>query len=94
LNSMARTCELNGEDLRGLPIEKRKRELLRVLKKASSKIVFNEHYEAEGSQVFEEACALGCEGIVSKKLGCDTWLKIKNPKAPAATRVWEEDWGR
>jgi ATP-dependent DNA ligase len=24
--------ELNGEDLRGMPIEKRKRELLRVLK--------------------------------------------------------------
>jgi bifunctional non-homologous end joining protein LigD len=96
---MARTCELNGEDLRGLPIEKRKRELLRVLKKASSKIVFNEHYEAEGSQVFKEACALGCEGIVSKKLGSpyrsgrsDTWLKVKNPAAPAVIREAEEEW--
>jgi bifunctional non-homologous end joining protein LigD len=93
--------ELNGEDLRGLPIEKRKRELARVLKKASSHIVLNEHFEADGAKVYREACRLGCEGIVSKKLGSpyrsgrsDTWLKIKNRKAPAATRVWEEDWGR
>jgi bifunctional non-homologous end joining protein LigD len=31
--------------------------------------VLNEHYDAEGARVFEKACALGCEGIVSKKLG-------------------------
>jgi bifunctional non-homologous end joining protein LigD len=87
--------------LRGLPIERRKRELERLLKKASNKLVFNEHFDTEGAEVFRVACELGCEGIVSKKLGSpyrsgrsDTWLKIKNPKAPAATRVWEEDWGR
>ena len=92
--------ELNGEDLRGLPIEKRKRELERLLKKATSKIVFNGHFSSEGAVVFRGACTLGCEGIVSKKLGSayrsgrsDTWLKTKNPNAPAATRVWEEDWG-
>jgi ATP-dependent DNA ligase len=52
-------------------------------------------------RLVEKACALGCEGIVSKKLGSryvsgrsDTWIKTKNPKAAAATRVWEEDWGR
>jgi bifunctional non-homologous end joining protein LigD len=93
--------ELNGEDLRGLPIENRKRELARLLKKAPSHTVVNEHFDADGGTVYREACRLGCEGIVSKKLGSpyrsgqsDTWLKIKNPKAPAATRVWEEDWGR
>jgi ATP-dependent DNA ligase len=38
-------------------------------------------------------CKLGLEGIVSKKLDAPyksgpskAWLKIKNPKAPAATR--------
>jgi hypothetical protein len=30
-------------------------------------------------------CKLGLEGIVSKK--SKAWLKIKNPKAPAATRT-------
>jgi ATP-dependent DNA ligase len=40
------------------------------------------------------ACKLGLEGIVSKKLDASyksgpskAWLKIKNPKAPAATRA-------
>jgi hypothetical protein len=43
--------------------------------------------------------SLGCEGIVSKRLGSPYrsgrsphWMKIKNPKAPAATREAEEDW--
>jgi bifunctional non-homologous end joining protein LigD len=43
--------------------------------------------------VFREAYRLGCEGIVSKRLGspCRSgrtahWIKIKNPKAPAAKR--------
>jgi ATP-dependent DNA ligase len=51
--------------------------------------------------VFEQACALGCEGIVSKRLGSpyragrqDWWVKVKNPAAPAAKREAEEDWGR
>jgi bifunctional non-homologous end joining protein LigD len=58
--------ELNGEDLRGLPIEKRKRELARLLKKATSHIVINEHFDADGAHVYREACRLGCEGIVSR----------------------------
>jgi ATP-dependent DNA ligase len=42
---------------------------------------------------------LGCEGIVSKRLGSayrsgrvDHWLKVKNPAAPAVRREAEEDW--
>jgi bifunctional non-homologous end joining protein LigD len=44
--------------------------------------------------MFKAICKLGLEGIVSKKLDSPyksgpskAWLKIKNPKAPAATRV-------
>jgi ATP-dependent DNA ligase len=44
-------------------------------------------------------CQLGCEGIVSKRLGSiyrsgrvREWLKIKNPAAPAVKREVEEDW--
>ena len=50
--------------------------------------------------IFRHACALGCEGIVSKQLGShyrsgrvDHWLKIKNPAAPAVRREAEEEWG-
>lgn len=58
---------LNGDDLRGLPIEKRKRALAKLLRGAHAGIVFNEHYEAEGPIVYRKACRLGCEGIVSKR---------------------------
>jgi bifunctional non-homologous end joining protein LigD len=49
--------------------------------------------------VFKHACALGCEGIVSKRLGsayrsgrARDWIKVKNPAAPSACRLEEEDW--
>ena len=48
-----------------------------------------------------EACKLGCEGIVSKRLGSayrsgrsPHWVKVKNPQASAVKREAEEDWGR
>jgi bifunctional non-homologous end joining protein LigD len=53
----------------------------------------------DGDIVFAQACRLGCEGIVSKRLGSPYrsgrskhWLKIKNPAAPAVRREAEEDW--
>src|SRR5262245_671069 len=45
-------------------------------------------------KLFEAVCDLGLEGIVSKRLTSvyrsgpsRTWVKVKNPKAPAATRT-------
>ena len=61
--------ELNGEDLRRQPIEARKQRLAALLRGAHSTIVFNEHYEGDGAIVYKHACALGCEGIVSKRRG-------------------------
>ena len=56
-------------------------------------IVLNEHYEGDGEIVFAHACKLGCEGIVSKRLGSPYrsgrsphWVKVKNPQAPAVKR--------
>ena len=56
------------------------------------------HYQGYGEIIFEHACKLGCEGIVSKRLGSPYrsgrsphWLKIKNPAAPAVKREAEED---
>jgi bifunctional non-homologous end joining protein LigD len=61
----------------------------------------NEHIaHPKGAAVFQHACKLGAEGIVSKRLGSryrsgrsPDWLKFKNPEAPALRRE-EEDWGR
>jgi bifunctional non-homologous end joining protein LigD len=59
-------------------------------------IQYVEHTEGNGGEMFKAICKLGLEGIVSKKLNAPyksgpskTWLKINNPKAPAATRVLE-----
>jgi bifunctional non-homologous end joining protein LigD len=93
--------ELDGRDLRRRPIEERKGLLTQLLRGSNASIVPNAHYEEDGAIVFREACRLGCEGIVSKRLGSiyrrgrsPLWVKVKNPNAPAVTREREEDWGR
>ena len=55
-----------------------------------------EHTEGHGDKMYEAVCALGLEGIVSKRPGSfyrsgpfKMWVKVKNQKAPAATRVLE-----
>jgi bifunctional non-homologous end joining protein LigD len=75
--------------------------LAELLRGSHLSIVLNEHFTEDGEIVFREACKLGCEGIVSKRLGSPYrsgrsphWVKVKNPKAPAVTREAEEDWGR
>jgi bifunctional non-homologous end joining protein LigD len=52
--------------------------------------VWEERFASGGLTVFQHACQLGCEGIVSKRLGSryrsgrsPDWLKFKNPAAPA-----------
>jgi ATP-dependent DNA ligase len=91
--------EVNGEDMRRKPIEDRKRQLAGLLRLPHEGIALSEHYEGDGAMIYKHACALGCEGIVSKRLGTSYragrsahWLKIKNPEAPAVRRLEEEDW--
>ena len=93
--------ELDGKDLQLNPIETRKALLTKLLKDSDYSLVLNAHYEEDGATVFRAACKLGCEGIVSKRLGSiyrrgrsPLWLKVKNPNAPAVKREAEEDWGR
>jgi ATP-dependent DNA ligase len=56
-------------------------------------IQYVEHTEGDGGEMFKAVCKLGLEGIVSKKLDAyrsgpsKTWIKVKNPEAPAATRA-------
>jgi bifunctional non-homologous end joining protein LigD len=76
--------EVNGEDIRREPIEDRKRRLVGLLRLPHDGIAFNEPYEVDGTTIYRHACALGCEGIVSKRLGSPYragrsahWLKVK-----------------
>jgi bifunctional non-homologous end joining protein LigD len=91
--------ELDGNDLRQKPIEERKHTLANVLFLERDGIAFNRHYDCDGAIIFKHACSLGCEGIVSKRVGSpyrsgrfSDWIKVKNPAAPAVKGEAEEDW--
>ena len=78
-----------------------KARLARLLPKPSPGVALNKYFAGEGDIVFAQACRLGCEGIVSKRLGSTyrfgrskQWVRIKNPAAPAVRREAEEYWGR
>jgi bifunctional non-homologous end joining protein LigD len=86
--------ELDGEDLRPLPLSSRKAKLARLLARKPAGILFNEHTDEEGVTVFRHACKLGLEGIVSKRLAAPyrsgpsrDWIKVKNPDSPAMRRA-------
>jgi bifunctional non-homologous end joining protein LigD len=85
---------LAGDDLRHQPLIERKRALRWVLRNSGGGIQYVEHAEGDGDKMFTAACKLGLEGIVSKRATSvyrsgptRTWLKVKNPKSPAATRA-------
>jgi bifunctional non-homologous end joining protein LigD len=77
---------MDGHDTRELPLEKRKEILSRVLQTGEddAPVRFSEHLGQRGHDIFEKACQLGAEGIVSKRLSSSyssgrngNWLKIK-----------------
>jgi bifunctional non-homologous end joining protein LigD len=87
--------EINGTDLRRDSWEVRRATLQSVLRRARDGIGLSEHLTmTDGNTIFRHACAMGLEGIVAKRRdrpyrsGRSTdWIKIKNPEAPAATRI-------
>jgi bifunctional non-homologous end joining protein LigD len=91
--------ELQGDDLRNHKLIDRKNRLAKMLARGGAAIQFNEHLTHEGTAVFEHACRLGLEGIVSKRIDSPyrsgpskVWLKSKNPASEAVRREREEDW--
>ena len=88
--------ELNGEDCRREPLEKRKARLEKLLS-WSTGVRLSEHIEGDGPIIFEHACKMGLEGIVSKRRDLPyrsgrvrSWIKVKNPASPAVLRIVEE----
>jgi ATP-dependent DNA ligase len=89
-----------GEDVRPLPLHERKALLAKLLAKSGDDIQLNEYMEGEvGPAMFEHACKLGLEGIVSKhrdrayRAGrSSNWIKIKNPASPAMVRAEDGSW--
>jgi ATP-dependent DNA ligase len=86
---------LDGEDFRGLPLSMRKTNLARLLRGRPDGIFVApfEHGEI-GPDLFRAVCNMGLEGLVSKRADrpyragrCTHWIKIKNRKHPAMSRV-------
>ena len=92
--------ELDGDDLRSLPLIARKRRLARLIGRAKRPAIqYGEHLTGDGPTVFAHVSKLGLEGVVSKRADAPyrsgpsrTWLKSKNPASEAVRREREEEW--
>ena len=86
-----------GDDLRKLPLSMRKANLERLLARRPECIFINPFERGEiGPDLFAAACRMGLEGLVSKRRDrpyqagrSKHWIKVKNRKHPAMSRVME-----
>jgi hypothetical protein len=82
-------------DLRKLPLSMRKANLQRLLARRPEGIFIATFEQGDiGPDLFRKACEFGLEGLVSKHRDrgyrpgrSPNWVKVKNPKHPAMTRV-------
>jgi bifunctional non-homologous end joining protein LigD len=75
---------LDDFDLRGVRLAERKRILAELLVGASERILYAEHLQGDGAEIYARACAMGLEGIVSKQQDApyrsgrvESWIKVK-----------------
>jgi bifunctional non-homologous end joining protein LigD len=79
---------LNGRDLRDQPLLKRKEILRSIIRASPSRILYSDHLDREGLQLFDFVCQYDLEGVVAKwkhgsylpNSSATTWIKIKNPR--------------
>ena len=88
--------ELDGENMRLYEWHVRRTTLRSLIKRAGAGIRLSEHLEGDGAAAFQHACRMGLEGIVAKRRDrpyrsgrSPDWIKVKNPHAPAASRIME-----
>lgn len=75
---------LNGRDLRQRSLIERKAALQSLLQETAPTLTYAEHLDVTGKDVFDHACRMGLEGVVSKRADAPyrsgrqtSWLKIK-----------------
>lgn len=77
---------IEGEDLTAQPLLERKRRLLAIMPAVECRLLYLDHLEARGVDLFRVACERDLEGIVGKWAEgtyrtdgrATSWLKIKN----------------
>src|SRR5207237_793873 len=79
---------LKGEDVRNLPLIERKSLLRSLIPRRRSRLLYVDHIDKRGCDLFEQACELDLEGVVAKRRTSTYiaderpsphWIKIKNP---------------
>jgi hypothetical protein len=80
--------ELQCDDLRDEKLVDRKGRLAKMLTKGREAIIYNEHLEHDGATVFEHACRMGLEGIVSKRLDAP-YRRKRGSSWPISGRSWQ-----
>src|SRR5271165_6412090 len=60
--------ELDGEDLRALPLSDRKKRLVRLLGRRRIGIVLSPHTDEDAAAIFQQACRMGLESSCQKRL--------------------------
>ncbi len=79
---------LDGQDLRGLPVEERRARLARLLgARPPAHLRFSEAFDAPPRELLASSARLGFEGIVAKRKGSayvsrrsPDWIKLKNQR--------------
>lgn len=59
--------ELDAKDLRKLPLVDRKATLRKLLSRAPQRLRYSDHLDTDGAMLLARACAMGLEGIISKR---------------------------
>jgi bifunctional non-homologous end joining protein LigD len=79
---------LDGLDLRAAPYVARKAALKALLAEAPASITYLDYLEGDGAEIFGQACHMGLEGVVAKKLEAsyasgrtERWIKLKCVKS-------------
>ena len=78
---------MNGVDLRELPLVERKAKLRELVPSPPSRLLYLDHVEDQGVELYEQCCKLDLEGVVAKPRvspyrkvgGRALWVKVKNP---------------
>ena len=75
---------LDGFDLRAAPLFDRKRVLAELIRDVGQPILYSDHLEEKGEIMYEHACKIGLEGVISKRMDApyrsgrtESWIKVK-----------------
>jgi bifunctional non-homologous end joining protein LigD len=77
---------LDGKDLRRRPLVERKQILRTVVPMPPAPVLYADHFEERGVELFQAVCDMDLEGVVAKRKDGlyipeeTSWVKIKNPR--------------